>query len=45
MQPFFSTVQAAAEILSKAKKPVFLLGSQATLPPVSAEKLKETLEV
>lgn len=40
-----SLVQQAIEILSKAKKPVFLVGSQACLPPVPAEKLSEALEV
>lgn len=38
-------VQKAAELLSKAKKPVILVGSQATLPPIPAEKLKQALEV
>ncbi len=38
-------VKEAAEIISKAKKPVILIGSQATLPPVPAEKLRESLEV
>jgi acetolactate synthase-like protein len=40
-----SQVQAAAELLSKAKKPVILIGSQATLPPIPSEKLREALEV
>lgn len=38
-------VQSAVELLSKAKKPVILIGSQATLPPTPAEKLKQSLEV
>ena len=38
-------IQEAAELLSKAKKPVILIGSQATLPPVSVNILKENLEV
>ncbi len=38
-------VQEAAEILSKAKKPVILVGSQATLPPVAVELLRQNLEV
>lgn len=41
----FKKVQRAVELLSKAKKPVILVGSQATLPPMPAEKLKEALEV
>ena len=38
-------VQKCAELLSKAKKPVFILGSQVTLPPIPAEKLCAALEV
>jgi acetolactate synthase-like protein len=38
-------IQQAAELLSKAKKPVILVGSQSTLPPVSVNQLKENLEV
>ena len=38
-------VKEAAEILSKAKRPVILIGSQATLPPIPSEKLRESLEV
>lgn len=41
----FTSVDQAASILKSAKKPVILIGSQAVLPPISAEKLKETLEV
>ncbi|XP_072182108.1 2-hydroxyacyl-CoA lyase 2-like [Diadema setosum] len=37
-------VQQGVELLSRAKKPVILLGSQATLPPVPAQKLRESLE-
>lgn len=37
-------VQQAAELLSRAKKPVFILGSQATLPPMSSESLRQALE-
>lgn len=43
--PDESSIQQAAEILSKAKKPVILLGSQSTLPPVKTEELKKALEV
>ncbi|XP_022703452.1 acetolactate synthase-like protein isoform X1 [Varroa jacobsoni] len=39
-----SQVQKCAEVLSKAKKPVFILGSQATLGPKKAENLKDVLE-
>ena len=39
------TVQLSAEIVSRAKKPVIVLGSQATLPPVPADQLRKTLEV
>ena len=39
------TVQLSAEMVSRAKKPVIVLGSQATLPPVPADHLKKTLEV
>ena len=38
-------VEESVKIVSKAKKPVILLGSQATLPPVATEKLKASLEV
>ena len=38
-------VSEAISILKKSRKPLILLGSQATLPPVNAEKLKESLEV
>ncbi|CAM9861217.1 unnamed protein product [Lampetra planeri] len=37
-------VQTCVELVSRAKKPVFLLGSQATLPPVPANQIRETLE-
>lgn len=37
-------IQQAADLLKTAKKPVILIGSQATLPPVPAEKLRESLE-
>jgi acetolactate synthase-like protein len=44
--PFASEnqVQQAVELLSKSKKPVFLIGSQATLPPVEAKNLQKALE-
>ncbi|XP_013399921.1 acetolactate synthase-like protein [Lingula anatina] len=37
-------VQKCVELLSRAKKPVMILGSQATLPPVPADKLREAVE-
>ena len=38
-------VTTAWSLLRKASKPVFVLGSQVTLPPVKAESVKEALEV
>ncbi|RDD44703.1 Acetolactate synthase-like protein [Trichoplax sp. H2] len=37
-------IQSAVEIVSRAKKPVILLGSQTTLPPVPANDVKTALE-
>ncbi|XP_037739881.1 2-hydroxyacyl-CoA lyase 2 isoform X1 [Chelonia mydas] len=37
-------VQQCVELVSRAKKPVMLLGSQVTLPPTPVEKLREALE-
>ncbi|XP_041467201.1 2-hydroxyacyl-CoA lyase 2-like [Lytechinus variegatus] len=37
-------VQQGIEIISRAKKPVILLGSQSTLPPLPADKLRAALE-
>ncbi|XP_074594982.1 2-hydroxyacyl-CoA lyase 2-like [Brevipalpus obovatus] len=37
--PKKSEIQKAAEMVSRAKRPIILLGSQATLPPVGAEQL------
>ncbi|KAM4704091.1 2-hydroxyacyl-CoA lyase 2 [Rhinophrynus dorsalis] len=37
-------IQQCIELLSRAKKPVFLLGSQVTLPPTPVEKLRKSLE-
>uniref|UniRef100_A0A8C9UP87 2-hydroxyacyl-CoA lyase 2 n=1 Tax=Spermophilus dauricus TaxID=99837 RepID=A0A8C9UP87_SPEDA len=37
-------VQRCVEILSRAKKPLLLLGSQALLPPVPADKLRAAVE-
>ena len=41
----FFIVSEAVSIIKDSKKPIILLGSQATLPPVSADKLRESLEV
>ncbi|TRY88075.1 hypothetical protein DNTS_024139, partial [Danionella cerebrum] len=37
-------VQKCVELVSRAKKPVILLGSQATLPPTPAEDIRKALE-
>ncbi|XP_064635830.1 2-hydroxyacyl-CoA lyase 2-like [Lineus longissimus] len=37
-------IQSVAEMLSRAKKPVILLGSQATLPPTPVDDLRAALE-
>ncbi|XP_007436507.1 acetolactate synthase-like protein [Python bivittatus] len=37
-------VQQCVELISRARKPIILLGSQVTLPPISADKLREALE-
>lgn len=39
-----TSIDRAAKLLSNAKKPVILIGSQATLPPIPSEKLREALE-
>jgi len=39
-----SQVQKCRELISRAKKPVILLGSQCTLPPVPVEDLRKALE-
>lgn len=41
----FFVVQKSIELITKAKKPVVLVGSQATLPPVPVEQLRKALEV
>lgn len=40
-----SQLEAAVDLLVKAKKPLLLIGSQATLPPTKPDKLRETVEV
>ncbi|KAK7084954.1 hypothetical protein SK128_003302 [Halocaridina rubra] len=44
--PFASgdTVEKCVEIISNAKKPVFIFGSQATLPPTPVDVLRRSLE-
>ncbi|KAH0628632.1 hypothetical protein JD844_010001 [Phrynosoma platyrhinos] len=37
-------VQQCVELISRAKKPVILLGSQVTLPPTPVKKLRDSLE-
>ncbi|XP_052067648.1 2-hydroxyacyl-CoA lyase 2-like [Mytilus californianus] len=39
-----SQVQKSIELISRAKRPLILVGSQATLPPVPAEQLRKSLE-
>ncbi|XP_053728874.1 2-hydroxyacyl-CoA lyase 2 [Synchiropus splendidus] len=39
-----SQVQTCIELVSRAKKPVFVLGSQATLPPTPADDVRKALE-
>lgn len=39
-----SQVQQAVELISRAKKPVIVLGSQATLPPTPVDELRKALE-
>ncbi|XP_072281366.1 2-hydroxyacyl-CoA lyase 2 [Pyxicephalus adspersus] len=37
-------IQQCVELVSRAKKPVFILGSQVTLPPTPVDKLRQALE-
>jgi len=37
-------IQKTAELLSRAKRPLFLLGSQATLPPTSVQTIRRSIE-
>jgi len=39
------TVQRCIELVSRAKRPVMLIGSQATLPPCSTDELRQAVEV
>ena len=42
---FTEPVQECVELVSRAQKPVILVGSQATLPPTPVETLRASLEV
>ncbi|XP_062504256.1 2-hydroxyacyl-CoA lyase 2-like [Corticium candelabrum] len=44
MMPTTSDITAAADILSKAKKPVLLIGSQTLLPPQPADRIQQAVE-
>ncbi|KAM5141060.1 2-hydroxyacyl-CoA lyase 2 [Mantella aurantiaca] len=37
-------IQQCVELVSRAKRPVFILGSQVTLPPTPVDKLRQALE-
>lgn len=39
MQYFLHLVSKSVELLSKAKRPLILMGSQSTLPPVKSDEL------
>lgn len=41
---FFFLVNECVELVSKSKKPVIVIGSQATLPPTPVEDLRRSLE-
>lgn len=43
--PTETEVQKAAELVSQAKKPLIILGSQAVLPPIGAQRLRNAIEV
>ena len=38
-------VNTASAILSKARKPVIVIGSQTLLPPIPADTIRQSLEV
>lgn len=42
--PSSDEVQRCAELLSRSKRPLLIIGSQATLPPVPTENLKQAVE-
>lgn len=44
-RPKEEQIDEVAKILLESKRPLILLGSQATLPPVKADDLRKTVEV
>ena len=38
-----TVIETAVEMIAAAKKPVLLIGSQALLPPIKAQTLRETV--
>jgi acetolactate synthase-like protein len=44
-KPSLAEINSIAEILANAKKPLLIMGSQSTLPPVKPEQLVQTLNV
>ena len=40
-----SDIKKCVELISKAKRPLILLGSQSVLPPTPVEELRKSLEV
>lgn len=42
---FLISVQRCVELVTRAKRPLIVLGSQSTLPPVPAEELRAALDV
>lgn len=43
--PSQTEINKAIELITQAKKPLVILGSQSTLPPVGADKLRKAIEV
>ncbi|VDM50185.1 unnamed protein product [Toxocara canis] len=43
-QPKNEDIIRLAELISKAQRPLMLIGSQATLPPIKADELREVVE-
>lgn len=43
--PSGDNITKAVEMISKAKRPLIILGSQSVLPPVGAENLRKAIEV
>ncbi|XP_034239839.1 2-hydroxyacyl-CoA lyase 2-like [Thrips palmi] len=42
--PTSEEIQRSVELLSRSKRPLLVIGSQATLPPVPSEELKQAVE-